>query len=432
MSFESACMRYARIIISLLLLLPCFLCHAEDTVRRHVLETVVYYRSGSSELDRSFYGNGVRLDELLYSLDHIKYDKQFKILSIHIISGASPEGNSLTNAVLSNRRAERIYLLLSSRVQVNRNQMYSTSLGVDWEGLERLVSSSSMPYREEVLQILRNTPEWIRRDGVIVDGRKRQLGMLHDGKAWFYMEDYLFPELRYAKVRIVYESVNDEDKLEIADIKGPIYPLEGLSGINVRRVHTEVSLPATVKSSSIYAKIPFMSISTNLLYDVALVPNISMEFHLGGGWSLSGTYEHAWWDMDWKHIYWRLYGGELALRKYFGSMSKEHPLSGHHIGLYGMAGTYDFELGGRGYMSKLSYGGGIEYGYSLHVSDHFNVDFSLGLGYLGGEYMEYLPMDGHYVWQATRQRHWFGPTKAGISLVLIIDRYAKTGKGGAK
>ena len=41
---------------------------------------------------------------------------------------------------------------------------------------------------------------------------------------------------------------------------------------------------------------------------------------------------------------------------------------------------------------------------------------------MGGEYKEYLPQDGHYVWQSTKRRHWIGPTKAEISLVWLIGR----------
>ena len=46
--------------------------------------------------------------------------------------------------------------------------------------------------------------------------------------------------------------------------------------------------------------------------------------------------------------------------------------------------------------------GGVAYGYSLPVGHRFNVDFTLGIGYLGGSYKEYIPLDGHYVWQTTK------------------------------
>lgn len=43
------------------------------------------------------------------------------------------------------------------------------------------------------------------------------------------------------------------------------------------------------------------------------------------------------------------------------------------------------------------------------------------------------PLDGHYVWQATKNRHWFGPTKAEISLVWLLGRgNSNNKKGGVK
>ena len=90
-------------------------------------------------------------------------------------------------------------------------------------------------------------------------------------------------------------------------------------------------------------------------------------------------------------------------------------------------------MGGKGYLGdKWSYGGGVAYGYSLPVGHRFNVDFTLGIGYLGGSYKEYIPLDGHYVWQTTKNRRWFGPTKAGISLVWLIGRGNYSRKKGGR
>ena len=44
------------------------------------------------------------------------------------------------------------------------------------------------------------------------------------------------------------------------------------------------------------------------------------------------------------------------------------------------------------------------------------------MGYWGGEYHKYAPIDGHYVWKETRRRHWFGLTEAEISLVWLLGR----------
>ncbi len=51
----------------------------------------------------------------------------------------------------------------------------------------------------------------------------------------------------------------------------------------------------------------------------------------------------------------------------------------------------------------------------------------------GGKFYEYDPLDGHDVWQSTKQRHWFGPTKAEISLVWLLGRgNSNNRKGGMK
>lgn len=167
----------------------------------------------------------------------------------------------------------------------------------------------------------------------------------------------------------------------------------------------------------------YAGVKTNMLYDALLVPNGGLEIYLGKNWSIDAYWMYAWWKSDRVHNYWRTYGGDVELRKWLGSAAKRKPLTGHHIGAYAQIVTYDFELGGRGYLAdRWSYAAGMSYGYSLPVAKRLNIDFSIGLGYMGGEYKEYLPQDGHYVWQSTKRRHWIGPTKAEISLVWLIGR----------
>lgn len=211
----------------------------------------------------------------------------------------------------------------------------------------------------------------------------------------------------------------------------PINPVRDTVYIHTRDtlcIRDTVTVIAPVK------KRPFcMAVKTNLLYDAVLIPDIGVEFCLGKNWSVAGNWMYAWWKSDRKHNYWRIYGGDVELRRWFGRRAVEKPFSGHHVGLYGQIVTYDFELGGKGYLGdKWSYGGGVAYGYSLPVGHRFNVDFTMGIGYLGGSYKEYIPLDGHYVWQTTKNRRWFGPTKAGISLVWLIGRGNYNEKKGGR
>ena len=181
---------------------------------------------------------------------------------------------------------------------------------------------------------------------------------------------------------------------------------------------------------------PYVALRTNLLYDAVLVPNIGLEVWLGAGFTLGVDWFYTWIPLDKQHFYWQTYGGYLTARYYFGKQAAAQPYGGHHVGIYGSMLTYDVEFGGRGYQaSKFGVGGGVEYGYSLPVAKNLCLDFNLGVGYQGGEYKTYLPTDdgtGHYVWEGTYKRHWFGPTKAEISLKWLIGPYEKTSSATEK
>ena len=175
------------------------------------------------------------------------------------------------------------------------------------------------------------------------------------------------------------------------------------------------------------------ALKTNALYDLALIPNIGAEVTLGKQWTVSADWMYTWFSSNNRHRYWQGYGGYLTVRRYFGSQTSDlRPLtsafSGHHLGAYVLGLTYDVEWGGRGYQADhFGFGGGIEYGYALPVSSRLLLDFSVGIGFQDGEYKEYTPQDDHYVWQSTHKRHWFGPTKAEVTLKWVLGK-----KGGAK
>lgn len=175
-----------------------------------------------------------------------------------------------------------------------------------------------------------------------------------------------------------------------------------------------------------------------MLHDAALIPDVGVEFPVGRNWSVAAGWAYAWWSKDSAHDYWRYAGGDIAARWWFGKTHREHGrLSGHHLGLKGTVFTFDFETGGRGFLGGLPGGrltdqacwsAGAEYGYSLPVAEHLNIDFSISAGYIGGKYWEYAPEDGCYVSDGESPLRFIGPTSAEISLVWIIgDR-----KGGRR
>ncbi len=382
----------------------------------------VYYQVEKAQLDPSFHGNGVAMDRFLNRLKEITSDERYQRFNFRIKSYASLEGPLSLNQRLYKERTREFLeyirrhgIQLPGEVNVWQNDCYN------WEELEQRVQHSAIPYQAEVLEVIRNTPEWTYdKKGNKTEYRKQKLMALRGGIPFRYMKQHFFPKMRYSAVRLTCEFVAPE-------LPQPLPP---------QIIHDTIYI---IKHDTIYIeraaprKPYYLAVKTNLLYDALAVPNVGVEVYLGKQWSLAANWMYAWWKTDKRHRYWRIYGGDIEGRYWLGKKAKEKPLQGHHLGFYAQIVTYDFEWGGRGYLGdKWSYGAGISYGYSHPMAKRLNLDFTIGIGYLGGEYKEYLPIDNHYVWQVTKQRHWFGPTKAEISLVWLIGRGNTNEKGGKR
>ena len=394
----------------------------------------IYFRQGYSVLDESIRGNREALGRIADSLRTSYADSVYILERVQVVGGASPEGTIPLNRRLSEKRADVLFNYLSRYGALPDSLTTFTFLGRDWRGLIRLVEADpGVPYREETLEFLRDIAGRVV-NGVedAADNNVGRLSRFRGGAPYRYMYRELFPELRASRVHLWYRKV-----------RNPMLPPLLLTAEPVALPATAPALALVPAGGELTFPRPFyMALRTNLLYDALLVPNVGLEFYLGGGWSAEGWWTYAWWKRDRRHWYWRVYGGSLTLRRWFGRRAAEKPLTGHHAGVYGQWVTYDFETGGRGQMGgepggdiwdRASFGAGLEYGYALPIGRRLNLDFVAGLGYLGGTYYEYEPEDDCYVWQATKKRRYVGPTKLEVTLMWLVGRgNVNKGKGGKR
>ena len=401
------------------------------------LRTTIYFRPGYSLLELSYRDNAANMKALTQGIQTIKGNPCVQLQHIRILSAASPEGNSALNKRVAKRRGERLRDYLKETLVLPDSIFTVSSAGEDWQGLAALIAKEKTPWRNKALQIIRHTPEWVTRNGKVVDGRKRQLQNLDGGKAWKYMLDNHFYTLRTGAVvvcevkTLAAESTPSAAEASLEQARSEQACLESASQSPSSppfpaipsQVHPESQAPPVAS---------YFALKSNLLYDALLVPNLSLEASIGSGWTLGAGGMLAWWSKDAKHRYWRIYGGDLEIRKYFGTLSKSKPLQGHHLGIYGDFLTYDFEFGAKGYQSKATYAAGIKYGYSHPIANRLNLDFALGIGYLHSNYKTYVPRDGCYVYQETKKRKWLGPTQAEISLVWLLGKGNTNNKKGGK
>ena len=403
------------------------------------LRTTIYFRPGYSLLELSYRDNAANMKALTQGIQTIKGNPCVQLQHIRILSAASPEGNSALNKRVAKRRGERLRDYLKETLVLPDSIFTVSSAGEDWQGLASLIAKEKTPWRNKALQIIRHTPEWVTRNGKVVDGRKRQLQNLDGGKAWKYMLDNHFYTLRTGAVVVCeVKTLAAESTPSAAEARQEQARLESASQQPASQSPSSPpfpAIPSQVHPSPESQSPPvasYFALKSNLLYDALLVPNLSLEASIGSGWTLGAGGMFAWWSKDAKHRYWRIYGGDLEIRKYFGTLSKSKPLQGHHLGIYGDFLTYDFEFGAKGYQSKATYAAGIKYGYSHPIANRLNLDFALGIGYLHSNYKTYVPRDGCYVYQETKKRKWLGPTQAEISLVWLLGKGNTNKKKGGK
>ena len=308
------------------------------------LRTTIYYRTASARLELPYMDNDRHLAALGDSIRSLGADPAVVLRRILIQASASPDGNTAANKELARKRGEDLRDYLKDNLSLPDSIFTLQPQGEGWSELAEKLGRTDAPWRDKAIAIIRDTPEWVVREGKVVDGRKRQLMNLAGGRAWHYMKENLFDSLRSGALVVC-----EVERIERVKPEPEYTPAEVRQATDMTADNTEET-PSTEPESTatLYNKedetVPqdntevgnggkpfFMAVKTNLLYDAALVPNVGLEFYLGKGWSVCGDWMYAWWSKDAKHRYWRVYGGELEVRKYFGRKAAEKPLQGHHL-----------------------------------------------------------------------------------------------------
>ena len=404
---------------------------AEDTATTE--SYMLYYSHDDIEIDSTYLDNARHIKRIKRI-----FERSPRVDSITIYAYASPEGTQSRNQWLSERRAEAARdLILSCRPNesvLSAENVHLRPMGENWAGLEaELQANYHLMNRDRVLNVMRaNVP---------TETKKWRLKKLDNGFTYRWIVQHHMPRLRMATWICVFVStpeLENPDTVivspapEVPDtIPAPAKP-SVVERDTVPMAEILPAIPVTPEKQAIFA------LKTNLLYDALLVPNIGIEAYLGRGFSLSANGHYAWWNTE--SWFWRTYGGEVAVRKYFGKAAKKQNLTGHHLGLFGSVILYDFlAFGNKGYMSghpgenlidRPTYTAGVEYGYSLPIGRRLNLDFVLGVGYQTGQFNEYKHQNYCYVWQAFKKQRYIGPTKAEITLTWLLGNRAKKQKGG--
>ncbi len=436
--------RVISILLLSLLSLPTFAQDAYDREMR-LDEIKIYFGQGSCAVDLEFQQNGESISHFSDLYNTLSSDSLAVIKKIKIDSYASPEGGRTYNNRLSERRSNSLYEYLTDTLSVPDSLIEMGCSGIDWEMLQEFVEESDMEYRDEVLHILKSVPDetWRRLKPTdpwmsLVDSRNKHLMDLRYGIPYRYMFSNIYPKLRTGSVVTLYFKreqppvIEPETTPEVIEKEEPkVEP--ALEPVEI--VEPEPSEPI-IK--------PLLALKSNLLYDVVTAINIELEVPIGDRWSVAAEWIFPWWSScgkpngDWqndsKRNTFQLLQGNIEGKYWFGDRSDRLVMTGWYGGLYGGSGRYDLERksdGNQGEFYVVGLSGG--YAHTINKCGSLRMEYSLGLGYMQtnyDKYGEHLGIDDrwHTIRRESGRQSWFGPTKAKVSLVWMLNRKVNWGK----
>ena len=363
-------------------------------------EFAIHYRFDKIDVDSTYMDNAATIDTIRFCLTHSVH-----IDSITVYAWASPEGGYPHNVWLSEKRAaaakELLLELAADTTRLNEGKIKISPLAENWPGLIELVERDyRLPNRDKLLRIL-------HAEGIGEETRKWRIKNLDGGYTWNYLKRHYMKQLRSATWVCVWTSV------------GAIAPLPEIrDSLRLPQIGLGRTVEAVGRPVSEFS----FAVKTNLPADVVTAVNLGVEVPLGENFSLNAHFTFPWWTAG-------PYGNKYALQmldaegelRWWFAPGEER-LQGHYVALQGSGGKFDLQWGRDiGCYQCYNWGVGLSYGYSMSLSEHWNLEFALTLGYLAIDYQHYVPSPDWSVLIRDDAKagvlHYFGPTGLKISLV---------------
>lgn len=170
-----------------------------------------------------------------------------------------------------------------------------------------------------------------------------------------------------------------------------------------------------------------VAVKTNLIPDGFLSPNLGVEVGLAPRWSLDLTGQLCFWDVN-KHL-WKHWMVQPEARYWFCER-----FAGHFIGVHAIGGEYNFgnirnkiKFLGSDFSQLTDYrfqgwaaGAGIAYGYDWILSDHWNLEAVIGIGWMYTKFDQYNCFNCGKKVASGLHHNYFGPTKLAINIEYLF------------
>ena len=381
-------------------------------------------------LNPDYLTNRVAFDSLRSVLATLRVEDSVQVV---VTGQASPEGTVAHNDMLSRRRAQAIERYVRDNYEGAVIETRVRTAADSWQMLREFVVKDrklSQEKKDKVLRII---------DDPKISYDTKNWRMSHTlgsqpgvGDIYAYLYRAYYKHIRRSNISL--ERMNPVEVFAIPPVAAFYSDAEAPAGeMAPRRIFAE---PEPVNKRTIVA------LKTNMLYDLATVLNFAVEVPFNEKFSV--LYEHhcPWWLTPNNRycLEYLSFGGEMRwwfapkTRPETESRKLRDALMGHYLGLYAFGGKSDIQANTFGCYQTEPFSVGLSYGYAMPISKYLNLEFSISAGYARIPYQHYIPTPDWEILIRDRDKagvlHYFGPTKAEISLVIPFR--VETGKKGGR
>lgn len=162
-----------------------------------------------TDIRPDYMNNPRELAKIRAMIDELNNDRNIEVKQLDIIGYASPEGTLASNKRLSEGRAMALRNYLANLYDFPSDAYRIVFGGENWDGLVQALNTFEVDYKDEVLHIIHNT--------TIEAGRESQVIQLRGGEPYRFMLKHIFPSLRVAICKVLY-NVKSFDQAEAIEV----------------------------------------------------------------------------------------------------------------------------------------------------------------------------------------------------------------------
>lgn len=345
------------------------------------IEVCVDFRVNKTNLDSSFSGNAMRVQEIISFLQEMRQDSTVRIVEVSFCGAASPEGSYQLNRQLAQGRLSSLEKLVRQEVEIPDSVITRNDSYIPWDILKSLVKDSELTHKEEVLAILEEESRLVdyHHPNTHIDNRIVKIKQLDEGRVWQQINRQFFSSMRNACTVIV--TYRDELQTEPEVISQPVEP-----EVKTESEPAPVVAPEPEPIQEIITEpegwTRQLHVKTNAIGLAMAIANAGVEVDLAPHWSFTLPVYYSAWDYFKSTIKFRTFAVQPEFRYWFSENNHKFFI-GAHFGYaqYNIAvdGNYRYQdHDGK----SPALGGGVSVGYRMPISknDKWHIEFTLGAG----------------------------------------------------